>query len=145
MKIQLKSEKTVFEIGDQKFETRFTDSTLQKFWEAGNKINQEDKEFSKNHPGLKDLDDPQKAKDIDATEQYDRFAGAVLDSLPKSRQEFTDFFDLVFGEGSGQKIYSLCGESTYNMERVFDSIWNAIIDHMYGRTAPRRERRQDRR
>jgi len=120
IKIDLNETKKDFRIKDKTFTANFSDDTLRHYFEIGKEIDKLDKDFEEKFP------------DIENERDFGKVAQAVIEALPVRAESYQEFFDETFGEGSGAEIYEICGESTPNMKKVFDAVWNEILKHMAG-------------
>lgn len=118
IKINLQNTKEQFEIAGKVFEADFSDIQLKKYFEYGQEVAEFDRKLQEQYPDMANEND------------FGKLASAIAEVLPKRAESFKDFFDKCFGEGQGEEIYQVCGESTPNMQKVFEAIWQTIINKM---------------
>lgn len=118
IKINLTSVKEQFEIGGKVFEADFSDDKLKKYFEYGNEVAELDKKINAKFPK------------IDEEKDFGKLASAIAEVLPQRAESFRIFFDKTFGAGKGQEIYEICGESTPNLQKVFEAVWQVILSKL---------------
>ncbi|APB37982.1 DUF6673 family protein [Heyndrickxia coagulans] len=114
IKINLQKVTETFQIGDKTYEADFNDEALKKYFKQGQKIWEYDKQVSEKYP------------DIENTDDFGKVCAAAIDVLPARAESYKSFFNETFGEGTGEKIYAICGKSTPNMQKVFMEVWKVI-------------------
>lgn len=118
IKINLQNTIEEFQIGDHTYSADFSDEALRRYFKNGKEVDEIDKQIEAEYP------------DIENEQDFSKVAGAIIAVLPKRAESYKRFFDQTFGEGKGEEIYSLCGESTPNMQKVFEAVWRVILDKM---------------
>lgn len=118
IKINLQSTKEEFEINGIVFIVDFSDSKLKEYFEFTQELYGKEMEIEKEFSG------------IEHEKDFNKVANAIVTLLPKQANGYKLLFDKIFGEGKGEEIYKLCGESTPNMKTVFEIVWNTILDKM---------------
>lgn len=118
IKINLVSTKEEFEIGNKVFEADFSDNNLKDYFQYGQDMYKKEQEIAKEFPNIENEKD------------FDKVAHAIVKVLPKKAEGLKGFFDKTFGAGQGEVVYKICGESTSNMQKVFEVIWVVILEKM---------------
>lgn len=118
IKINLQSTKETFEIGDKEFTADFSDTNVKEYFELTKEFYEKGINMEKKYAGLEKEKDPNK------------LINTLVQLIPEQANEFKNLFDRIFGEGKGEEIYKLCGESTPNMKLVFEVVWGTVLDRM---------------
>jgi hypothetical protein len=118
IKINLQNTKEEFEIAGKVFTADFSDAHLQKYFEYGQDVAEQDKALAEKFP------------DMDKEQDFAKVAGVIAELIPQRADLFKQFFDKCFGEGKGEELYQLVGESTPNMQLIFEAVWKAIVGKM---------------
>lgn len=131
IKINLHSTKETFEIAGKEFTADFSDAHLKRYFEYGQNVAEQDKELANKFP------------DMDKEKDFAKVAKVIAELIPQRAELFKQFFDKCFGEGKGEELYQLVGESTPNMQLIFEAVWKAIVTKMQNEEVTQAEKVAD--
>lgn len=146
VKIELPKSMIDFEIGEEHFELSLSDVSRSKYLEEYNKmslqetsdINKRDIELTNYNQQLANLEAKYSTDERMTESSYKKQRNSLAeqfekkmiksnnDRIPKQLALMKKFLDKCFGDGNGEKIYKICGESSVIFAGVISQIANEI-------------------